>query len=88
MKDKTDKLKEEIGLLKLLFGLVFIPWISLLGWLSGKVIEGDPLKLDLETIFRILDVIWSFEVVLLVVFSMSVFLLICLMEIRRKIDEL
>lgn len=87
LKNKMDRLKEEIGLLKLMFGLVFIPWISLLGWLSGQVVH-IPLKIDLETMSLILDIIWSFEVVLLVVFGMSIFLLVCLLEIRRKIDEL
>lgn len=88
LKNEMDKLKEEIGLLKLIFGLVFIPWISLLGWLSGQVAQDVPLKIDLETMSRILDIIGSFEVVLLVVFGMSIFLLVCLLEIRRKIDKL
>lgn len=86
-----DKLKEEIGLLKLVFGLVFIPWVSLLGWLGGQVVKDLPRKFDLEAILRKLEVTSSDSQVvlaLLVWSGMSIFLLSCLLEIRRKIDEL
>ena len=39
LKNKTDRLKEEIGLLKLVFGLVFLPWIFPIG-LAGRASGG------------------------------------------------
>lgn len=89
-----DKLKEEIGLLKLIFALVFIPFVSLMGWLFDQVAENLPRNTsdnDWRMIWKAFQDIGSDVLGLLALAGVSLtglFLLSCLVEIRFRINQL
>ena len=91
---EMDKLREEIGLLKLIFGLVFIPFVSLTGWLFGQVAENLPRNIsdiDWRTICKAFVDIGSDVPGFLALAGVSAtgfFLLLCLVEIRLRINAL
>ena len=74
-----DMIREEIGLPKLIFGLLFATDISLLAWLMENASWADQFPW-----FLVLD---SREVIsLAVVIYLSLILLDCLREVRNKIN--